>query len=1017
MQTRIFIAIISLLLFASCCLAQVPSPLIFDRITKKEGLISNTTFQTIRDKQGFLWIATQNGLQRYDRHRFLTFRHTRGDTTSIVNNSINHLFIDGRDRLWLLFDREIGMFNTVSFKFNKIKVNSSVGMIKKMMEDGEGRLMLFADGKLFLFDETKQSFDSNYPLSALPAGYSISDLAIDKATGLYWFTGKQGSLFYDPKAKKFILKDTEQAVSNPMDSLAAVKNARYPFIAKDGSRWLVNWVPFTGPAPILFNYDKKKNKLQRFEKIRPYKADSYYEIWNVFQQSNGTTWVYGMGLLAYYNPGQNRFIHINSDPFQQNGIEYDYVTDLYEDREKNVWVSTNNGVYRFNVEAQVFRNIKNTRPNDTAVVHNAVSNIVEMQNGEMWVSTWGAGIFSYNKQLQPVPNPITTADPENKLLHASYMIQRRNGEVWIGTHAGGLKIYEPATGRLSSITPPALQGQIVSQLFEDHNGSVWIGSTAGLLVKCERGNWQDTAHAYKSILAESADIMKLYEDGNKHLWVCTASNGVYEMDPNDGRIIQQLKASTGKNNGLLNNGASDVVQYSDSIMLIASEGICILNTRTNSFRYIEPGKGLPPEHITNLVLDKQKRLWVALDGGLCRLNIDSRLLIGYEAADGITGDVFQVASARLLSDGRIAMGTPHDFLVFDPEKTVDKKKVPAASITGFALGDEYLSFDSLQRAGGVRLSYNNTAVHIDLSTLSFRDWYYMFYKLDGLDKDWKPVYNNEIIYPYLPPGDYTLRLKSKNGEGVESETTTSLRIEVSSPFWKTWWFYSLLALLAVGLFFWLDHIRIKRKTAILQMRSDIADDLHQDINQTLGQITILSEIARLKADREPEKSKEFIGQIHTRSQTMTRAMDDILWSIDPNNDSMKSFVARFREYVNALKVQYSAEVDILVDKKAENLQLAMKVRNDIFWLFKSGITNALRTGGSNCSIHITYEKPNLIYTLEFDTAVLDMKQLNNIRQREELSARLEALHAKLVFKEHKKKAGFVLSIPVRGSQF
>jgi hypothetical protein len=352
--------------------------------------------------------------------------------------------------------------------------------------------------------------------------------------------------------------------------------------------------------------------------------------------------------------------------------------------------------------------------------------------------------------------------------------------------------------------------------------------------------------------------------------------------------------------------------------------------------------------------------------------------------------------------------------VFDPEKTIDTSEVPAVDITGFAVGAAYLSVDSLKKLDELTLSYNNTFINIELSTLRFRDSYYMYYMLEGLDKTWKRVYNNEITYQYLPPGDYTLKLKSVNGEGTESATITTLQIQVNPPFWKTWWFYTLLVLLIGVLLFWFDRERIKRKTAMLKMRSDIADDLHQDINAALSNITILSEMARMKADREPEKSKEFIEQIHTQSQNMTLAMDDILWSIDPNNDSMENFVLRYREYIDELKSRHNVQIDVLVDKKAENLQLKMKMRNDAFWLFKSGIRNVVKTGAVNCRIHITYEKPDLIYTLEFDTATVDMKLMNNLRLRNELSTRLEELNAKLEFKEHKANAVFVLSIPVKG---
>src|SRR4029079_9584834 len=165
----------------------------------------------------------------------------------------------------------------------------------------------------------------------------------------------------------------------------------------------------------------------------------------------------------------------------------------------------------------------------------------------------------------------------------------------------------------------------------------------------------------------------------------------------------QYHGNPDEGKGLLDNGATDIVQYNDSTLLIASEGICILNLRTNTFTYFTPNDGLPAEHITNLVLDKQKRLWVGCDGGLYRLNLDKKLYVTYDAADGITSDIMQVGGATLLRDGRVAMATPQDFLVFDPEITVDKKPVPSIKITGITLGTNDIRIDSVQHLGKLLL--------------------------------------------------------------------------------------------------------------------------------------------------------------------------------------------------------------------------------------------------------------------------------------------------------------------------
>lgn len=993
--------------------AQVPSPLIFSRITKETGLASNTIFHSIRDKQGYMWIATQNGLQRYDGTRMLTFRHIPGNIVSLAKNTVNHLFIDTKERLWLLFDKEAGIFNRSNLTYTHIKINTAVNQIKKITEDDKGRIILLADTKQLLYNEASHSFNDNYPLPAFPLGYAINDMAIDFSTANYLLTGKQGSLVYNANTKQYYTKQSNKGDAL-LDSFCAVKNARYPFIAKDGTYWMVHWVPFTAAPPVLYSYNGQQKTFQKFEKIRPYKADSYYEIWGVFEQSNGTIWIYGMGLLAYYNKTANRFVHINSDRFGPNGIQYDMVSHLNEDAEKNVWVSTNNGLYRFNTGKQVFANISNSRPGDTTVYHNAVSAIVQTKSHGIWVATWGAGIFSYNNQLMPIPNPVSDAAPSNKNLHSSYMMQRKNGEVWIGTQAGELQIFDASSNKCHSIKPASLLTQTITQLLEDSQGNVWIGTNTGLLVKCSSGNWQDTARAYKTILTGITDVMKLYEDKQQHLWVCTAGDGLYEIDTKNNNTLRKFTEGLDKNDGLLADGATDIVQYNDSLYLIASNGLCILNSKKNSFRYLVSSLDLPAEHITALVTDKQKRIWVAMDGGLLRLtNIDKPLYISYEATDGIINNIFQVSATALLQDGRIMLGTPHDFVMYNPAQTIHQGKAPTVAITGIWVGGQRMNTDSILQLKKLVLPNDNSFIKIELSNFHFSDGFSILYKMEGIDKNWQTAENNLVSYPLLPPGNYTLHLKSRNGENIDNAGITTFHIHVNAPFWKTWWFYSLLLLCTGALLFLMDKWRAKRKESIMKIRSNIANNLHKDISATLDNITVLSEMAKMKAVADPEKSKEFIEQIHSKSQNMALAMDDILWSIIPGNDHMQHFIARFKEYVESLKSRYNTHIDLLVDKNVHQLILKMELRKDVYWLFKGGITSVVKTGATSSKIYFSYEKPWLIYTLEFETAGMNLTQLNNLRLREELKEKLDSLDAVLDFTEHSQSAIFVLKVPIK----
>ncbi len=196
---------------------------------------------------------------------------------------------------------------------------------------------------------------------------------------------------------------------------------------------------------------------------------------------------------------------------------------------------------------------------------------------------------------------------------------------------------------------------------------------------------------------------------------------------------------------------------------------------------------------------------------------------------------------------------------------------------------------------------------------------------------------NQASYNYLPAGKYTFKVKAESGDGMSSINVTELKIKVQPPFWQAWWFYCILALLTGGVIYWLDTERMNRKEVMQKMRTDIADNLHEEINTALNNINILSEIAKLKANKEPEKAIEYLEQIHSKSHNMIIALDDMLWSIDPENDNMQKTVERMREFTDALKNRHKTQVDMLVDKKIEKLELNMKLRHEAFLLFKDVI--------------------------------------------------------------------------------
>ena len=324
-----------------------------------------------------------------------------------------------------------------------------------------------------------------------------------------------------------------------------------------------------------------------------------------------------------------------------------------------------------------------------------------------------------------------------------------------------------------------------------------------------------------------------------------------------------------------------------------------------------------------------------------------------------------------------------------------------------------LPVDSLLQLRQVELGYEENSLSVDFSTLAYMSAHMIQYTLDPIDKEWIIAdKNNQAIYSYLPPGRYVLKFKTIDSEGHTEISPLSLVIRIDPPFWKSWWFYSLLVLLAGGLLFWLDKARMQRKETMQKMRSNIAGNLHEEVNTALNNINILSEMAKLKAETEPQKSKEFIEQIHSRSHNMIIAMDDMLWSISPDNDSMEKTVARMQEFIDAQNNRRSVNISMLVDGKVKLLKLDMQLRHELFILFKETIRILVNASAVDCKIHVAMDKSNLLYSLYFNNTACNKPQLSVMLQKLEDNKYVVPLKARVELQSHGNNCTLLIKMPV-----
>ena len=993
----------------------------FTNYNVNNGLAAYHTTSIAQDDQGFIWIGTINGLQRFDGNRFLTFRHSRSDKKSILDNNIIQLHYDLRKNLWVLFGNgKIGIFDTHKFTFSESKVElvdpNSLKGERKLIEDSDGNLAyVFHLREVATYNPRLNEFSQRHNVVRTPGGWEIVHFDEDRSNKKYYIATDSGLVVYNRLTKEMSHRGHNAGNEQLIELFGHIRALPWLLVDKQSRFWFQHW-PYDGGTSFLYCFDLKNKKviLQQHHFVDLVKK--YHESKEILQQRNGTIWFSGLNLLARFNEQDRSFQLIPNGYTNGQGISYNRIFTLFEDREDNIWVATNNnGCYVFNPSRQFFNSLKHVSPWSGQQGEGSVMSFMSLKDGSLLVGSWGEGIHKYDAKLNEVPLQVNGVDVRNKSAWSMCRLND-NRTIWMGIQPGIL-VYDELLNSGKYYDPPVLQRRTVRQVAQDRQGNMWLGTQSLGLFKwtAQKGKMDFNAGLKKIDAVPRTLIEKISVDSRGYIWVCTMTHGVYKIDPSNDKIVEHLTERGPPGKRLLLNAAAAALEYNDSLIVIVTGALNIYNTRANTIRHITSDDGLPSDMVMSIEKDSNGYLWLGLLNGLCRMNLEKNTFTYYDRNDGMSNDNFNLASSYVMPDGRLVFGTSDDFVVFNAEDIITTSQPPDVTVTDFKIVNRSAMVDSLLRLSKIELNYDQNSITIGYAGLSYSskgklDYYYM---LEKIDKEWKRGNElNQAVYNYLPPGKYTFRVKAENPDGLSSKNITAMTIEVHPPFWKSWWFYALLAMCVVILLYGFDRERMRKKEAIQKMRSDIAGNIHQEINTALNNINILSEMAKLKVEKDPQKSKEYFEQIHTRSHNMIIAMDDMLWSINPENDSMHKTAERMKEYVDALKNRYHVSIDILVDKDVQSLELNMKLRHDAFLLFKDGITGVVQTGTKNCRVHIGCEKSILLYTMQFDNKGCDMQQLNNLFNSPDMERRLNSINARLKVQVHKSSSLFELELPI-----
>lgn len=971
----------------------------FNRISTDDavGLSSNTIYCTYQDEKGYIWVGTANGLQRFDGSKFVSFGSSDPRGQGLPVSDLAQILPAGQGKLWLFYRsrQEAGLLDPTSFQYQVIPIQPAgpvpARSSMRIWKDSKGELYLVISGYGMLrYNRARNSFSTENPF-ALPAGWKPSHTPFeDTLEKRVWIPCLDSGLaVYDITTGKVYTKS-----NNPLQLpllRGGEKGALFTefFIDSRRRHWLFSWT--SGQDKYCF--DEKGNPQRDTSGLGA--NPEYAELRSFFETRKGVLWVYGSNGLYSFDNTARRFYFYRSGDGNFNGISYQDVNHILEDRDGSIWLSTDNGLFFTNPGSGPFGVVNLQFDESKGGIE--ITDLLQLAGGQYWLSTWGRGIITLDKDFReydariyrgmPAKDPVSTA----QYGQAWALYQHRDGKIWIGCQGGKYIIYDTLSRSSTFSEIKEAEGATIRYITADASGNIWISTQRGHLIRYD--GMQFTVHQRIGTI-----IPKVLVDSKGLLWLATHNQGLYCISSDGNRVLQHYTADS-KTNPLFINSGGDIDQVDDSTIAYAAGALNLVNIHTGKISWRTFEDGLPGNSIQRIRADGDGNLWIITLDGLCKYNPRTNRFTPYGRRDGINLAHLTRAADFRCSQGYIMFTGSNALMFFVPGYFSSRQSPPDVAITDFKLFNEYIPVDSLLALPRLSFSHEQNSFSIYFSALSYslKEKLTYYYKMEGIDKDWiKADRQNLVNYPLLPPGSYTFYVYCENIDGVRSRNITHFHIYIKPPFWKTYWFLST-ALFGLLLFiYFLHRMRVNRLLAVEKIRTRVARDLHDDMGSTLSTINILSSMAKNKMDSDLKKTGEYIGKISENSQQMMEAMDDIVWSIKPSNDSMQKITARMREFATSVLEAKEVELAFEVDEDVYQVKLDMEARRDFFLIFKEAVNNAAKYAkASRVTVRLTKEAGKLVLQVADNGIGFSVADADNGNGLGNMQKRTESMNGKL----------------------
>ena len=916
------ISLLIFLFFVGIC---YPQELKFQQLTVENGLSNNQVFAVIQDRNGFMWFGTNDGLNRYDGYNFKIFRNNPKDSNSISDNTIRYLFEDKHGNIWIgTKSGVLNKYDPISEKFSKWKLNSNSSIyhsIKSIYEDSKENIWIgtHLDGlfKLNIKNNTIEQWkaDTTKP-NSLSHNYITS--TIEDKDGNILIGSYNGLNIFNPNKPEKGFKTFFHDPDNP-NSLSS------NIIWKLSNSTIDSNIIWIG---TYHNVTKLNTKNYSFERIEIDNSDNILHgrsceyVADEIIGGEKILWVDSYGGLSRMNLTTGdfkRFIHNENN--SQSLID-NQINQTLRDRNGIIWCVTENGISYSTPKSSRFNST--TYNSQTSLLKNKEITVVsKFDSNRVWIGTNEGLYLLDNINYDPILKRIRKFDG-----YSIWSLKpTSSGEVWIGTFGQGLKHFNYDKNKIINwdLDKTKFPGQSIKfnqTLFEDSKKNIWIGySDAGIVrlnpVTGKFKLWSNEPNNKKTLSDNSVWVIK--EDRFGRIWIGTLGGGLNLFEDKDGGIFHHW-LTTEDNKKISSNRIYSICEaknYKDgdnsktTLWLATSNGLNrfeIKNKKpasniydvevTNEFYTTHDG--LPSNTVKSIIEDDDGNLWLGTNSGISFFNVKDKVFSNYSKEDGIIGTMMNSKAALKLNKQFLLFGSSKGLNIFNPNSISRSNYKLNLVITDFQIfnksvkvGKNSLLTKSIQATEAVNLAYKQNVFSIEFAALDYNSPQSInyAYKMEGFDKDW--TYSGKrrfVTYTNLNPGKYNFKVKSTNADGIWNNKIASLTINISPPWWQTYWAYGLyICLIGFGLLlirrFELNRTKLRNELKLREFEAEKQSELEELKSRFVANLShefrtplmlIKGPLEQMKAEAEGNGFLEKIELIERNSDRLKELIDQLL---------------------------------------------------------------------------------------------------------------------------------------------